>query len=100
MLHITLVAAILSVAVAIYFKLLTAVRTFIYIDGFSLYLIKMCIPPFIPTGITAKSLFLSTFHLHHFFSAALADRTVCNRHIGFLNASEVIPPAERFNGIL
>ena len=94
MLHIALVAAILSVAVAIYLKLLTAVRAFIFIDGFSLHPVKMCIPPFIPASITAESFFLPAFHLHHCFSATFADRAVCNRHIGFFNAREVIPPAE------
>ena len=100
MLHIALVAAILPVAVAIYFKGFSTVWTLIFVDGFPLYYIKMGIPPFMPAGITAEAFLLSAVLLHHWFSAALADGLLSGRHISCFLCRQIIPAAEGFNGIL
>ena len=73
MLYIAVMTAIFSVAVAVHFKWLTAVRTLVFVDSFPFHYIKMGIPPFISAGIGAEAFLLSSVRLCNCFSAALAD---------------------------
>ena len=74
---IALVAAILTVGIAIGCESLFAVWTLIFVYRFSIYFIQVCIPPFISASVRTELLYLSAGVLLYFYTTALTETFVC-----------------------
>ena len=93
-------AAILPSLIAVDVELLTAARTSEIVDGLSLYLVKMAVPPFVPALVTAKALFLPLGDLMNLPSTVLADSSLAGERKGRFSSHipvDVVPSAERLH---
>ena len=97
---IALVAAILTVGIAVSRKHLFTMRAFILIHRFSIYFIQVCIPPFVSASVRTELLYLSAGVLLYFYTTALTKTFVCAFYLVCHCPAKSVSATVCFDGIL